>query len=377
MINFEENLHSLDDLSAIYLLLGRSCNMSCRHCSQIPIKPSLSTMPVGGHLSQDVKNFIIKWNRTAKRCKPKRIYFWGGEPLLYWKTIKKLVLEFNSIGINADYIIYSNGLLLNNGIVDFLNEYNMRFILSYDAPNPTAVRNIVPDDSKCELFLKIRKRSLNTVYNALNNDMVAAIRFLENKFPNTKINCGYIFVLSDIPKFIYTFEKGATYRAVRALEKLALTGNANAANWFTRGRKNFTTFDKEEFEEYPYPRCHPGVVSISVDFSGNVTLCHNTNKIIGHITDDFAELQDKHLSEFKRLLPPKCKTCEVLDMCRCDCPIAVKENGELCYCDYLREMWQAAKDVINTNKLTTPAKTYKMNFTNNKFVIKEVVKNEY
>lgn len=54
-------------------------------------------------------------------------------------------------------------------------------------------------------------------------------------------------------------------------------------------------------------------------------LCHNTDRIVGHITDNFIELQEKHRKIFEELLPVKCKTCEHLDICRCICPIAVQK----------------------------------------------------
>ena len=123
MKNFSEEIHKLNDLGAIYLLLGAACNMSCRHCVQTPIKSCFNLSPQGENLSQEVKDFIVAWSNLPWKYaenNPRRLYFWGGEPLLYWETIKKLVLEFKKIGVkNVSYRIFSNGLLLNDEIVDF------------------------------------------------------------------------------------------------------------------------------------------------------------------------------------------------------------------------------------------------------------------
>ena len=376
MKNYSEELYNLEDLGAVYLLLGPACNMSCRHCSQTPVKNCFNMSPNGGELSQDVKDFVVKWsNLPWKYAKnnSRRLYFWGGEPLLYWQTIKKLVLEFEKLGAKGiSYRIFSNGLLLNDEIVEFCNEHGIWFIMSYDAPNPTAVRNAIPNNDKCKLFIKINKRTVNTVYNAINNNMVAALHILERKFPGTEISCGFINVLSDIPKDIYAFKKGEVYREVAELGILAMKGNENAMRWFRSKLWRINRWDVAEFEEYPYPPCHPGVVSLSVDFKGNVYRCHNDSCKVGRITDNFNSLQEKHLNEWRKLLPYKCKTCEHLDICRCICPIAVQQDGELCYCDYLREFWQAVKDMGAIFKMIKPSKTYRMEFINGRASLREV-----
>lgn len=354
MNNFSEELHELNDLGAVYLFLGTACNMSCRHCVQTPIKSCFNLSPHGKELSQEVKDFIVMWSNLPWKYaenNPRRLYFWGGEPLLYWETIKKLVLEFKKIGVkNVSYRIFSNGLLLNNEIVDFCNEHDIWFIMSYDAPNARAARNAVPSKEACKKFLRIRKRAVNTVFNAINDNMVEAFDWLHYTFPGTEITCGLMNVLSEhTPLDLYQFKPNAVRNAVKNLWLIANSDSEIAPyirHWFYSKILRVSGFNKEEFYQYPYPPCRPAVVSLSVNFNGEIMLCHNTDKIVGHITDNFTELQEKHRKIFKELLPIKCKTCEHLDICRCICPIAVQKDGELCHCDYLREFWGAIKEVM-------------------------------
>lgn len=354
MFNYSERFNSLEDLGAIYLLLGAACNMSCRHCVQTPIKGCFNLSPHGKELSQEVKDFIVAWSNLPWKYaenNPRRLYFWGGEPLLYWETIKKLVLEFKKNGVkNVSYRIFSNGLLLNDEIVDFCNENNIWFIMSYDAPNARAARNAVPSKEACKKFLRIRKRTVNTVFSAINDNMVEAFDWLHYTFPETEITCGFINVLSEhTPLDLYQFKHNAVKKAVKNLWLTAKSDSKVAPyirQWFFSKILRVNNWNKEEFYEYPYPPCRPAVVSLSVNFNGEVMLCHNTDRIVGHITDNFIELQEKHRKIFKELLPVKCKTCEHLDICRCICPIAVQKDGELCYCDYLREFWRAIKEVM-------------------------------
>ena len=77
----------LQRLSAVYLLLGPACNMTCRHCSQTPIKNTFCLQP-DSVLPEKVIQFLKTW-LEAKNGSFSRIYFWGGEPLLYWETIQR------------------------------------------------------------------------------------------------------------------------------------------------------------------------------------------------------------------------------------------------------------------------------------------------
>ena len=195
-------------MKAVFLLLGPSCNMSCRHCSQTPIKNTYNLKP-NSELSKDVINFLYEWITLTPNIKNKRIYFWGGEPLLYWNTIKKTILLFEKINIYPiTYVIFSNGLLLNDEIAEFCNNHNIVFKMSYDAPNPLAVRNNIPSEENIKSFLKINKRNINFVYNAINHNISEAFNMLEQKFPETYISMGLINVLtSSIPLDVYDFNE--------------------------------------------------------------------------------------------------------------------------------------------------------------------------
>ena len=341
-----EKLHNLEYLHAVYLLLGPACNMSCRHCTQTPIKSTLNLPPCGGKLSDDVVKFLRQWNKVRNFG---RIYFWGGEPLLYWETIKNLILKFNSLGFLRQYVIFTNGLLLDDNIADFCNEHNVWVTMSHDAPNCTAVRNAIPSQKNINAFLRIRRRNVNAVFNAINSDMVATLEFLKKKFPGTPLTLGFINVLSDIPKDIWEFKKGQVEKAVKDLAKYSVDifdpfGEREA--WFRTKLSRLQGWNKARFLEYPFPPCRPGLVSLSINFKGDVIRCHNDDKILGHIREGVNALQDKHLEEWRRLLPPNCKDCKHLSICRNICPIALlkEDKSELIYCDYLRDFWAAIED---------------------------------
>ena len=344
----------LHGLSAVFLLLGPACNMTCRHCSQTPIKNTFCQQP-DSELPEKVILFLKKW-LSVKNGFFSRIYFWGGEPLLYWETIKRYILMFESRGIfPRQYRIFSNGLLLTKEIADFCNRHNVLFTMSYDAPNPLAVRNAVPSQRNIDALLECKKRSVNFVFNALNDDPVRAFAMLEELFPETIVDMGIINVLSDIPTDIYTFREGQIERAVDALADDIIAGNdpyGNRYNFFVEKFVSDDLFRREHFTASPFPPCAPGVISLSFRFDGNIVRCHNDGQVISSIDDSCEEMLEKHRSVWNELIPRKCFSCPVVSICRNRCPIGLftKDGTEYVHCDVLRRIYGSV--LRNRKKLT-------------------------
>ena len=342
VIHCEGDSVSIEGVKALYLLLGSACNMSCRHCTQTPIKGNVA-FPIT-ELSKDVLDFIVNWDKNGGG----RLYFWGGEPLLYWGTIQKLIEEFEKFGVsNISYRIFTNGLLLTKEIVRYCNAHNIWVIMSYDAPAPLAARNAMPLERNIEAFLLAEKRTVNGVYNALNCDMVTAFKCLESKFPNTEVTLGFINVLWDIPKDLYAFEKGELQKAVKDLfNYYKESRDVNVRRWFITKLRRGKYFSKEDFIMSPFPPCAPGRISLSIDFAGNIIRCHNDNKVVANIKDSYANILKAHELEWIELLPIKCTSCECLSLCRSICPIAYKKENkeEFVQCDYIREFFSAVQE---------------------------------
>lgn len=344
----------LQRLSAVYLLLGPACNMTCRHCSQTPIKNTFAMKPAD-ELPEKVIRFLKTW-LDVKNGSFSRIYFWGGEPLLYWETIKRYVLLFEERGIfPGQYRIFSNGLLLNSDIADFCNRHNILFTMSYDAPDPLAVRNAVPSRENIDALLQCEKRSVNFVFTALNADPVRAFAMLEELFPETVVDMGIINVLSDIPKDIYHFSDGQIEQALDALADDILSGNdpyGNRYSFFLEKFMLFDTFRSEEFERFPWPPCAPGVNALSFKFNGDIVRCHNDNRVIVGIRDSYMDIANSHLRVWQELIPHRCFDCPVVPVCRNRCPIGLyTEDGmEYVHCDVLRHIYGSV--MRNHKKLT-------------------------
>lgn len=344
----------LRGLKAVFLLLGPACNMTCRHCSQTPIKNTFCLKP-DSELSEKVISFLKKW-LDVKNGSFSRIYFWGGEPLLYWDTIKRYILLFESVGISPrQYRIFSNGLLLTKEIAEFCNEHRVMFTMSYDAPNPLAVRNAVPSKENIEALLECKKRSVNFVFNALNAEPVRAFSMLESIFPETIVDMGLINVVSDIPKDIYSFGAGQIEKALDDLANDIIAGNDPFGNRYSFFMEKFIEEDLfmgERFNMFPFPPCAPGIISLSFKFDGSIVRCHNDSIVISSVEDPYKDIVEKHRQVWKELTPKKCFGCPVVPICRNRCPIGLytKDKTEYVHCNVLRRIYGSV--MRNRKKLT-------------------------
>jgi uncharacterized protein len=107
--------------------MGLSCNLSCDYCLQKyvprPDAPNLSL----------ISSFIEKV-KTHLRGQPENIQLWGGEPLVYFKTLKPLVVELKKLFPNSKFTMITNGSLLNEEINDWIMENEIGLSISHDGP---------------------------------------------------------------------------------------------------------------------------------------------------------------------------------------------------------------------------------------------------
>jgi len=120
-------------ITTIKIQLGLSCNYSCDYCSQkfVERAPETSKKDIDAFLEKfDVINFDEELGL--------KIEFWGGEPFVYWKTLKPLAEEildrFNGWKRKPQFSVITNGSILNDEIIDWLMEHNFSVAISHDGP---------------------------------------------------------------------------------------------------------------------------------------------------------------------------------------------------------------------------------------------------
>jgi sulfatase maturation enzyme AslB (radical SAM superfamily) len=113
-------------IRAISLILTADCNLSCRYCYQNAKKKK--TMPWAS-LKASIELIL------ASRSDEVQIDFLGGEPLLEFPMIRKAVeyvKKKRPLGKRVKYLIITNGTLLTEDIIVFLESHAFETQISFD-----------------------------------------------------------------------------------------------------------------------------------------------------------------------------------------------------------------------------------------------------
>ncbi len=108
------------------LMISQYCNMQCSYCyagEGTYGMPSFMDSEIG-KISLDVANKLNIPN----------IQFYGGEPLLNFKLIKKLITYAESRGYEFSYGLVTNGTLITDEVADFLKHHDFEVTVSLDGP---------------------------------------------------------------------------------------------------------------------------------------------------------------------------------------------------------------------------------------------------
>jgi uncharacterized protein len=142
---------------------------------------------------------LVSRIRTHLKGEPENIQLWGGEPLVYIKTLRPLVAKLKGLYPNARLSIITNGSLLNFETNDWLMENEIRVSISHDGPGHR-VRGPDPFDNEEQtaaiLDLYKRKKAseeqvtVGAMIHAENGDRAAIARWLSEKFEDPDIIIG-------------------------------------------------------------------------------------------------------------------------------------------------------------------------------------------
>jgi uncharacterized protein len=135
--------HPLKKSKHIQLLkiqMGLSCNYSCDYCSQKFVERADSTS------AKDIDKFLQKLNVLEfSEEHGLKVEFWGGEPLVYWKTLKPLAEAIREKIPYAKFSMITNGSIFTDDIIDWLMMMDFSVSISHDGPGQ-AVRGPDPFD---------------------------------------------------------------------------------------------------------------------------------------------------------------------------------------------------------------------------------------
>ncbi|MBO5294012.1 MAG: thioether cross-link-forming SCIFF peptide maturase [Clostridia bacterium] len=120
-------------IKALCLHVAHTCNLNCSYCFASQGKYQGDRAIMSFEVGKQAFDFLIANSGTRRNLE---VDFFGGEPLMNWDVVKQLVAYARSIekehNKNFRFTLTTNGLLIDDEVIDFLNKEMSNVVLSLD-----------------------------------------------------------------------------------------------------------------------------------------------------------------------------------------------------------------------------------------------------
>ena len=124
-----------ESLSSLVLNVTEDCNFRCEYCMYTGSYENRRSHNKLNDLSLDIAQKAVDFFvDNCKLAKFKNVGFYGGEALLRFEFIKKIVEYSQALDPSLKFSITTNGSLLNEKILEFLQENKFKLNISLDGP---------------------------------------------------------------------------------------------------------------------------------------------------------------------------------------------------------------------------------------------------
>ena len=120
-------------IKALCLHVAHTCNLNCSYCFASQGKYQGDRAIMSYEVGKRAFDFLIENSGSRRNLE---VDFFGGEPLMNWEVVKQLVAYARSIekehNKNFRFTLTTNGLLIDDEVIDFLNKEMSNVVLSLD-----------------------------------------------------------------------------------------------------------------------------------------------------------------------------------------------------------------------------------------------------
>ena len=120
-------------IKALCLHVAHTCNLSCSYCFASQGKYQGERALMSFEVGKQALNFLVAHSGDRRNLE---VDFFGGEPLMNWQVVKDLVAYARSLEPihhkNFRFTLTTNGVLLDDEVIDFCNREMHNVVLSLD-----------------------------------------------------------------------------------------------------------------------------------------------------------------------------------------------------------------------------------------------------
>lgn len=120
-------------VKALCLHIAHDCNLACRYCFAGKGEYNGTRELMSFEVGRKALDFLVKNSGSRVNLE---VDFFGGEPLMNWQVVKNLVIYGRSLeepnNKKFRFTLTTNGVLLNDDIIEFANKEMSNIVLSID-----------------------------------------------------------------------------------------------------------------------------------------------------------------------------------------------------------------------------------------------------
>lgn len=333
------------NLSTIKIQLGLSCNYECDYCNQRFVPHADSTNP------NDVDPFVNNMSTWYHGGEDglgagTRVEFWGGEPLVYWKTLKPLAEAIKKKYPNVQCSIITNGSLFDEVKNQWLEDMGFSVSVSHDGPGQH-VRGPDPlEEPEAKKYIldmykrlaPVDKFSFNSMVNSKNISRVSIQEFFE-QFILRELGEEYLqYLVIGEGTFVDAYDEGGVQNSLQTEDEEVAFRDLSYKELRTGKAFRFLTVNHkvEQFiksiatglklDSVPQKCGMDRSDQIALDLNGNVLTCQNVSAVstnpagishkLGHISD-LSKVEVSTGTHWRDR--DECPKCPVIHICKGAC----------------------------------------------------------
>lgn len=351
------------------ILLGHACNYSCSYCLQKDI----------GNPDERAKIWTLDYfletiGTELDFSELERVDFWGGETLLYWKSITPIIEALDRPGL--EYYFATNGTPLRQKHIDYLEKIQgmALFGISHDGPGHVALRGkeFLWDKITVDVLKNMQKNrdkirfSFNPVVSATNCNLFDINNFFRNYMIEVGLNPDLVSISYTLGRAHADEDHEGSVSMEHVIQGTNLKTFRDIMDQFiecnieqTNGLKDHGIMINNLFHTGPRSvlgygdtlkkQILPTISTVcgadddqvlSVDVAGNVRTCpHVDDSFISGKISAMEEVTIKKV-DYTRY-DKHCKVCPVYRLCKSNCPITVPDYVFLTNCA-IEKVWNKA-----------------------------------
>jgi uncharacterized protein len=339
----------MSSIRHLSLFLTESCNLRCAYC----YAANMERRQIDEQLARQALELALgpPSGQGARRV---AVTFWGGEPLLCFDTLRRLVAHAEELAASRDrqvaFAVPTNATLLTDEMIDFFQAHRVQLSLSLDGDEPAQSLRQLPGGRSS---FAVVQQKLELVHRRYGRDL-PGVRMTVSPATAGSFYHNVRFFLDQGFTQVYFAPVVEASWPPETLEQLETEAERLGAHWVERlregGRISFNSWDRllawrelRRRGQLPAERqiiCGAGTTMLAVDIDGDLYPCHrfvfydkaSRLRSLGHVREGlpapdrvrpYLQLDQQRLGTPTR----RCAECEAAADCRLVCPAL---NHALC-----------------------------------------------